>query len=64
MNEYDWVQHLVTDSFSLVTRERILIIVRYLKESGKKTVTGKTVWSANVIQKILMNKKYMGDMIL
>ncbi|MCQ4671664.1 hypothetical protein NE689_10080 [Lactonifactor longoviformis] len=35
-----------------------------MKESGKKTVTGITVWSANVIQKILMNKKYMGDMIL
>lgn len=35
-----------------------------MEESGVKTVTGKTVWSANVIQQMLKNEKYKGDMML
>ena len=39
-------------------------IKKHLEESGVKTVTGKTVWSANVIQQMLKNEKYKGDMML
>lgn len=39
-------------------------IKTHLEESGVKTVTGKTVWSANVIQQMLKNEKYKGDMML
>ena len=39
-------------------------IKKHLEESGVKTVTGKTVWSANVIQQMLKNGKYKGDMML
>ena len=35
-----------------------------MEERGIKTVTGKTVWSANVIQQMLKNEKYKGDMML
>ena len=38
-------------------------IKKHLEESGVKTVTGKTVWSANVIQQMLKNEKYKGDMM-
>lgn len=41
-----------------------LQIKKYLEESGIKTVTGKKVWSANVIQQMLKNEKYKGDMML
>ena len=33
-----------------------------MEESGVKTVTGKTVWSAK-IQQMLKNKKYKGDIM-
>lgn len=39
-------------------------IKKYLEDSSIKTVTGKTVWSANVIQQMLKNEKYKGDMML
>ena len=39
-------------------------IKTHLEESGVKTVTGKEVWSANVIQQMLKNEKYKGDMML
>lgn len=39
-------------------------IKKHLEESGIKTVTGKKVWSANVIQQMLKNEKYKGDMML
>ena len=39
-------------------------IKKYLEESGIKTVTGKKLWSANVIQQMLKNEKYKGDMML
>ena len=39
-------------------------IKKLLEERGIKTVTGKTVWSANVIQQMLKNEKYKGDMML
>ena len=35
-----------------------------MEESGIKTVTGKKVWSANVIPQMLKNEKYKGDMML
>ena len=35
-----------------------------MEESGIKTVTGKKVWSANVIPQTLKNEKYKGDMML
>ena len=37
-------------------------IKKHLEESGVKTVTGKTVWSAK-IQQMLKNKKYKGDIM-
>ena len=39
-------------------------IKKHLEERGIKTVTGKKVWSANVIQQMLKNEKYKGDMML
>lgn len=39
-------------------------IKRILEEDGVKTVTGKTVWHASVIDKMLSNEKYMGDALL
>ena len=39
-------------------------IKKYLEDNGIKTVTGKEVWSANVIQQMLKNEKYKGDMML
>ena len=39
-------------------------IKKHLEETGIKTVTGKKVWSANVIQQMLKNEKYKGDMML
>ena len=39
-------------------------IKRILEEDGIKTVTGKTVWHASVIDKMLSNEKYMGDALL
>ena len=39
-------------------------IKKHLEESAIKTVTGKKVWSANVIQQMLKNEKYKGDMML
>ena len=39
-------------------------IKKYLEDNGIKTVTGKEVWSANVIQQMLKNEKYKGDIML
>lgn len=39
-------------------------IKRILEADGVKTVTGKTVWQAAVIDKMLSNEKYMGDALL
>ena len=39
-------------------------IKKHLEERGIKTVTGKKVWSANVIPQMLKNEKYKGDMML
>ena len=39
-------------------------IKKYLEDNDIKTVTGKKVWSANVIQQMLKNEKYKGDMML
>ena len=39
-------------------------IKKHLEERGIKTVTGKKVWSANVIQQMLKNEKYKGDIML
>lgn len=39
-------------------------IKRMLEADGIKTVTGHTVWSATVIDKMLANEKYMGDALM
>ena len=39
-------------------------IKRILEADGVKTVTGKTVWQAAVIDRMLSNEKYMGDALL
>ena len=39
-------------------------IKRVLEADGVKTVTGHTVWSATVIDKMLSNEKYMGDALM
>ena len=39
-------------------------IKRILEADGVKTVTGKMVWQAAVIDKMLSNEKYMGDALL
>lgn len=39
-------------------------IKRILEADGILTVTGKTVWQATVIDKMLSNEKYMGDALL
>lgn len=39
-------------------------IKRILESDGVKTVTGRSVWSATVIDKMLVNEKYMGDALL
>lgn len=39
-------------------------IKRMLEADGVKTVTGHTVWSATVIDKMLANEKYMGDALM
>jgi len=39
-------------------------IKRILEADGIPTVTGKTVWQATVIDKMLSNEKYMGDALM
>lgn len=39
-------------------------IKRLLEADGVKTVTGHTVWSATVIDRMLDNEKYMGDALM
>lgn len=39
-------------------------IKRILEADGIQTVTGHTVWQAGVIDKMLVNEKYMGDALL
>lgn len=39
-------------------------IKKYLEENGIKTVTGKDVWSTSTIDRILLNKNYVGDVIM
>lgn len=39
-------------------------IKRVLEDDGIPTVTGKTVWQASVIDKMLSNEKYMGDALM
>ena len=39
-------------------------IAKILTEEGVKTVTGKNLWHATVIDKMLSNEKYMGDALL
>lgn len=39
-------------------------IKRILEQEGIRTVTGKAVWQASVIDKMLSNEKYMGDALL
>ena len=39
-------------------------IKKYLEDNGIKMLTGKEVWSANVIQQMLKNEKYKGDIML
>ena len=38
-------------------------IARELREAGYKTVSGNAIWSNTVIQKVLRNEKYCGDLI-
>ena len=58
--------YIITKSAKRVSRNTVelLQIKKYLEESDIKTVTGKKVWSANVIQQMLKNEKYKGDMML
>ena len=39
-------------------------IKQILEEDGIRTATGNTVWQATVIDKMLVNEKYMGDALL
>lgn len=39
-------------------------ICRILEDSGVKTVTGNTKWARCVVEKMLSNEKYMGDVLL
>ena len=39
-------------------------IEKYLEENGIKTVTGKDIWSASTIDRILSNEKYVGDVLM
>lgn len=39
-------------------------IKRYFEENEIKTVTGKDVWSASTIDRILSNEKYIGDVLM
>lgn len=39
-------------------------IKRLLEADGVRTATGKTVWQSTVIDKMLINEKYMGDALL
>lgn len=39
-------------------------IKRLLEADGVRTATGKTVWQSTVIDKMLVNEKYMGDALL
>ena len=38
-------------------------IAKDVTAQGKKTIRGNTVWNPGVIDKILQNEKYMGDML-
>ena len=39
-------------------------IKKYLEENGIKTVTGKEVWITSIIDRILSNEKYVGDVLM
>lgn len=39
-------------------------IKKYLEENEIKTVTGKDVWSTSIIDRILSNEKYVGDVLM
>jgi len=41
----------------------IIQITRILKADGIKTVTGKDKWQTSVIEQMLVNEKYMGDVL-
>lgn len=39
-------------------------IKKYLEAHGIKTVTGKTEWSASIIDRMLSNEKYVGQVLM
>ncbi len=39
-------------------------IKKYLEENGIKTVTSKDIWNTSTIDRILLNEKYVGDVLM